>query len=272
MEEKDDEMLFGDEADLVIAQRAANLEKLKDILIKSIEKKKEATMSKPLHLGIKGIENLITTNIRQGSIICLNGSTGSGMTIFALKFLHHGIVHEHENGIYISFDETKQSILATAKVFGMDFQKYEQEKKFLFIEYPYNEIPQFADKDSVIGDFIRSLNIKRLVIDPITPLTLGYDNELQKRKNLKNLFERLKSWGCNTLLLAEDIPQENIGKDIIVKLSDGLIQFNFKKIKGTKVRTIEIPKMRGTEHTYNTHEFIINKKEGIEILKKKIID
>lgn len=262
---------LGDDIDPVIAQRSANLERLKEILIKSIENKKQHAMQKSLNLGIKGIEHVIKGGIRAGTTICLNGSTGSGMTIFGLKFLYHGITKEDENGIYISFDESKDSILSTANVFGMDFYRLEKERKFIFIEYPYNEIPQFDEKNSVIGDFIRTVGAKRLVIDPITPLTLGYENELVKRKKLKNLFERLKTWGCTTMLLAEGMSDEQTSRDGVSKLSDGFFQFYFKKIKGKRVRGFEVPKMRGTPHSYDTYEFVINSEHGIEILKKKLL-
>ncbi|MCX8166356.1 MAG: hypothetical protein N3E37_00695 [Candidatus Micrarchaeota archaeon] len=261
--------------DPVLAKRAEHLEKLREMLLKSIEVKKKQIQEKGFvlartNLGIHGIEKIVFDMPKKNSIIILNGPFGSGMTIFALKFLYHGITKENENGIYISFDETKDSILTTAKIFNMDFEILEREKKFLFIEYPYNELNHFDDKESVIKDFIYSIDAKRLVIDCITPFMLLHDNQLQLRKRTKELFERLRSWECTTLMIAENLSFEEANRNPFVKLSDGFIQFYFNKIGNHRIREIEITKLRGSRHSYDTFVFEINEKEGIRILEKVI--
>lgn len=261
--------------DPVLAKRAEHLEKLKEMLIKTIEAKKKNTFfeksanKERVNLGIEGIERIAYDMPRRNSIIILNGPFGSGMTIFALKFLYHGITKENENGIYISFDEGKESILNTAKVFGMDFYELERQKKFLFLEYPYNELNHFDDKDSVIKDFIYTINAQRLVIDCITPFMLLHENEFILRKRTKELFERLKSWNCTTLMIAENLTIEEANRNPFVKLADGFIQFYFEKMGNKRMREIEITKLRGCSHSYETFEFEIDQKFGIRILGKE---
>ncbi|MEM4367994.1 MAG: ATPase domain-containing protein [Candidatus Anstonellales archaeon] len=261
--------------DPVLAKRAEHLEKLKEMLIKTIEaKRKNLALEKSnvknfVNLGIDGIEKIAYDMPRRNSIIILNGPFGSGMTIFALKFLYHGITKENENGIYISFDEGKESILNTAKVFGMDFYDLERQKKFIFLEYPYNELNHFDDKDSVIKDFIDTINAQRLVIDCITPFMILHENEFVLRKRTKELFERLKSWNCTTFMIAENLTIEEANRNPFVKLADGFIQFYFEKTGNKRKREIEITKLRGCRHSYETFEFEIDQKFGIKILGKE---
>ena len=260
--------------DMTLASRQANMEKLRDLLSKSLATRKKSQLSpmapKNTNIGIAGLENLITGKVvPSGFAICLNGGTGSGRTVFALGFLYHGITKDGENGVYISFDEKKESVLATAKSFGWDFAKLEAEGKFIFIEYPYNELPQFVEKESAIADFIKMINARRLVIDPITPISMLFESELQKRKEMKKLFERLKVWGCTTMILTEGMSELEMGRSGVERLADGILQFYNVRSGTCRLRGLEVLKLRASGHSNCVHEFSISK-NGVTVSKKKL--
>jgi circadian clock protein KaiC len=63
------------------------------------------------------------------------GNSGSGKTILCSHFLYHGLTAQEENGLYISFSESKAQFYANLKTIGMDFDKFERQAKFAFLDF-----------------------------------------------------------------------------------------------------------------------------------------
>ena len=61
--------------------------------------------------GVQGFDNLIGGGFEKHSVTLLRGSTGTGKTIFSLEFLYNGYMKYKEPGIFITFEETKESAL-----------------------------------------------------------------------------------------------------------------------------------------------------------------
>ena len=60
------------------------------------------------------------------------GNSGSGKTILCSHFLYHGLTAQEENGLYISFSESKAQFYANLKTLGMDFDKFEDSPSLHF--------------------------------------------------------------------------------------------------------------------------------------------
>ena len=75
--------------------------------------------------GVPGLDSLIEGGIPKGSTIMVVGNSGSGKTILCSHFLYHGLTAQEENGLYISFSESKAQFYGNIKTIGMDFDKFE---------------------------------------------------------------------------------------------------------------------------------------------------
>ena len=89
---------------------------------------------KRVHTGVKGMDELIQGGIPEGSPILISGSPGTGKTILGLQFLHYGAIN-NASGIYITFEEPRDSIIVSAENFGWDLRGLEEKNKFRVMEY-----------------------------------------------------------------------------------------------------------------------------------------
>lgn len=218
--------------------------------------------------GIAGFDDMIEGGFPRGGVITISGPVGSGKTLFALEYLYNGITKFNEPGFYISFDERKRLLYRNVARFGWNMLPLENEKKLVFIEYPIHEASTFISQESALFNMIVELGVERVVIDPITPLTMLFDNEQEKRQGMMTLINTLRSWGCTALLVSElEEGRESTG---IEPLCDGVIRLNNIRQKNYRIRALEILKMRGVAHTTKMSPLKFAK-EGIEVYPNQFI-
>ncbi|MEM2175386.1 MAG: ATPase domain-containing protein [Candidatus Micrarchaeia archaeon] len=205
--------------------------------------------------GIKGLDELLGGGIPKGFIINVTGPIGSGKTIFAAQFVYNGLKNG-EGALYISFAEKKRNFYKNFVKFGWDFNYYEKNRKFVFLEFPISEISNFRAQENSIFNLIINLGIERIVLDPITPLALIYENEAKRFQELLNIVNMLRGFGATTIIVSEPEEIRRIG---LVPLVDGVIELRREKRKGYRIRTIEILKMHGVEHSEKICPFKIGK-------------
>jgi len=116
--------------------------------------------------GIPGLDNLIGGGFQKGSLIMLAGNPGSGKTVFATKFLSTGITDYDELGIYVSFGETKGTLVQNmTRQFGPEVGKSLKSEKLIFLEYTVMTDIGLEAILKTIADEVRKTGAKRLVID-----------------------------------------------------------------------------------------------------------
>lgn len=222
--------------------------------------------------GITGLDPLIQGGFKKDSVNLVAGGAGSGKTIFAIQFLVEGIAKHNEPAIYITFEERKKKLYEDMMEFGWDLEKYENEEKFVFLEYTPEQVKKvLIEGGGIIDSIIHKLKARRLVIDSISSFILLYKNELAQKESSLALFELINRWGCTAVLTAQSEVIEE--KAVMAPLEfevDGIILLYYMKHKGKRQRAIEILKMRGTKHPSSTYSFEIGKK-GMEIHPAKIV-
>lgn len=85
--------------------------------------------------GIKGLDNVLGGGFPRNSIIIVAGNPGTGKTIFSAQFIYCGATEYGENGVYVSFAESRESFIENMKQFGFDFEKLESEGKFRYLDF-----------------------------------------------------------------------------------------------------------------------------------------
>ncbi|MEW6528863.1 MAG: ATPase domain-containing protein [Candidatus Micrarchaeota archaeon] len=212
--------------------------------------------------GIKGFDNIIQGGFVRGSTIMLSGGAGTGKTIFALQYLYNGITRYNENGVYISFNETKEAVYRHAQLFGYDLKKLEAENKFAFIKYEPHEVDAIiSEGGGSIKDTIDNINAKRIAIDSLTTYTLLFENAYKESEAILDLFNILKRWGMTALVIAEvgEIELQRT-QDRSIFLSDGVIFTYYLRKELSRSRAIEVIKMRDTSHKEKICPFTITNK------------
>ena len=157
--------------------------------------------------------------------------------------------------------------------FGWDLQKYEDEGKFVFLEYTPEQVKKIlTEGGGIVESVIEKIKAKRLIIDSITSFTLLYEDELTKKEAALALFELISSWDCTALFVSQDT-QSSVESVVFSSLEfevDGIILLYHVKIKGKRVRALEVLKMRGTKIPEDTMPFYIDER-GVSIDAKKLV-
>ncbi|MCI4438803.1 KaiC domain-containing protein, partial [archaeon] len=83
-----------------------------------------------LSTGIKEFDELIEGGIPRGFFVAITGEPGTGKTIFCIHFTNEGI-KVGDKCIYVTTEESKESIVRQAAQFGFNFEKAINEKKLV---------------------------------------------------------------------------------------------------------------------------------------------
>jgi circadian clock protein KaiC len=221
--------------------------------------------------GIPGLDKIVGGGFLPGQLIVVAGKTGCGRTTFGVQFLVNGIEDYGESGLLLSFDEKKKSVFSNMASYGWDLSALERERKFVFIEYPHNEMLQFVEQESAVQDLIEALGIKRVVIDSITPFALMFPDGSERHANLMKLVANIRKWGCTTMVIAEDVsdPGHSLPKTVsgIELISDGIIHLSFALEGKVRSRNLEVIKLRGTHHQQGLFNYKIDN-SGISLAGK----
>jgi circadian clock protein KaiC len=220
--------------------------------------------------GIEGFDELVENGLPKESIVLVAGSPGAGKTTFAAQFLYEGATKSSEKGIYVCFAETKESLIRNLQRFGWDFGKLERTGQIFILDLSTTKEPGIQSNLNLILDKINDIGAKRLVIDSFSAFSMALTEQSDIRFLIHLLYRFLQKIGCTTIMIS-DTPwgSQQIGSGVEEFIADGVILMHTKfDEKGDLKRTLSIIKMRSTNHSSRTHEYIISSK-GIQILPKE---
>ena len=218
------------------------------------------TVIERIKSGIPGLDELISGGIPKYSTILLSGTPGSGKTIFSLQFLVNGAL-KGEKGVYISLEEDVERLKDyMQKLFGWPLEELEKQNKLILVKSDIYEFDRFK---RLIETNVEKIKAQRVVIDPITVISLFFEKPLEIRRSLIQLDSLLKKLKCTSILTCE-IPE---GSRMISSfgieefISDGIILLSY--VTGKHPRRIVIRKMRASMHDTEVHPFEIREGKGI---------
>jgi len=250
--------------------------------------------------GIDGLDRMLNGGLPAGRCILLCGGPGSGKTILSWQFLYHGAVSYNEPGLYVSLDEDVSQLKEELKSFGWnidksqdkeitslgwEIEKLEKDGKIAIVDAsPIRRMPGkvkigdlcIGKRDfslvsllGLIEDRAKRIKTKRLVIDPITALTLQYDDVSERRTAVLDLFEALTKLGTTNLITTE-LRKVSLEREIDTEefLAHGVVLLHAFVNNMGIVRGIQIEKMRGIAHDNQIRPYEITEK-GIEVFPQE---
>jgi circadian clock protein KaiC len=244
-------------------------------------------------IGVPGFDDLVEGGIPKNSVILISGSPGTGKSIFAQHFLHHGATKFGQRGLYISMEQRVPEIYQQAARMGLDFKELERKAltRFMFMDISERRFPEGKTHIDLIKEEAIAFGAKRLVIDSLTPLAnfpihsdelafYGIIGEMDKlmmnslsedlitRMQVHKLIMALKDINCTSIIISE-IPKNSewFSRDRVSEfMADGVIVLHYLGIGATSNRSLIIEKMRGTSHTEDVLPMNITDK-GIVVQK-----
>jgi len=218
--------------------------------------------------GIKGLDEMLSGGLTEGTITLISGGTGTGKTAFALKFLLDG-AEKGEKGLFLSFEEPVTQLIYNARCLGWELDRYLADGR-LNIKF-ISPIELDVDKHALeILDMVNKNKVERFVIDSISSFESSV-SDIQKYKDyLWAIGQQLKRRHITTIftVLNEDLfSPVVVTKAQISLMTDNIIILRYVEDNSSVKKVLGILKARGIDHNKNLREYEIAP-NGINILEK----
>ncbi len=235
--------------------------------------------------GVKGVDALLDgKGIPKGYSILVLGSPGSGKTTFGLQYLING-AENGEKGVYVSMDEQPEMLLANAQTLGLGVKELVDAGRIAIIDAsPIRVLParlklgvteggrrEFALATLVtsITEAVEKTKASRIVIDPVSTLTIHFQDEYERRVAFLDLLAAIAKTKCTTLLLAEMAEASNERRYHFEEfIAHGVMVLTRSKMDSAYVRVFNVEKMRGINHDTQPHPYTIAK-GGIQVFPEE---
>ncbi|MDI9527016.1 MAG: circadian clock protein KaiC [Pseudomonadota bacterium] len=222
--------------------------------------------------GIRGFDEITQGGLPRGRTSLVTGGPGTGKTMFAMEFLVNGVIRFGEPGVFVSFEETQEELIANSASLGFSLPELCESNR-LYVDYVHverSEIEETGEYD-LEGLFIRlshainTVGAKRLVLDTIETLFSGLSNTSILRAELRRLFRWLKDKGMTTIVTGERGAGSLTREGLEEYVSDCVILLDHRVAEQVSTRRLRVVKYRGTEHGTNEYPFLISDR-GLMVL------
>jgi KaiC/GvpD/RAD55 family RecA-like ATPase len=231
----------------------------------------ESSESKRVPTGIPGFDEICEGGLLRNRTYLLSGTSGAGKTIFGLQYLYNGITKYGENAIYIATEERPEQVRETVKEFGWDFEALEDEGKLAILDAcstkigvpsheKYVDVRPF-DMRSMMDQVIamqEDIDAKRAFVDGTTSIGFYLQDPAKIRVELLKLSTTLEILGLTSLMTCEVVdPGATSRFGVETFVTEGTIMMYNNRADAVRVRSIEIYKMRGSNHSQSIHPYDI---------------
>jgi KaiC domain protein len=228
-----------------------------------------------LSTGIPQFDALIEGGIPEGFFVALTGEPGTGKTIFSLHFIAQGL-KEGEPCIYVTTEESRESIVRQAKQFGWDFEEHMEKRLIVIDALMKDRQDQWSLIDLTPEELVQKVieakqklgkGRARLVIDSVSALFL--DKPAMARKISYYLKRVLYKWNFTIYATSQyAITTSQAFGFGVEHVADGIIRFRRAVREGELRRFVLIEKMRQTNHDRHVWEIDIRPGKGVILVRR----
>ena len=211
--------------------------------------------------GIDALDAILSGGLPRGNMVLVAGSVGTGKTTLTLEFLIRG-AERGEKSLFLSVTEATAKLVQNVSSFEFFRTSLIEDGSLVLIDLPAIAAKLGCDRDELshedldvllrtIRDLVRSLGVRRLVIDSITSLGYRIPADEQLRDFLLRLGEILAEADCTSLLVSEisPVPERYSSRGVEEAIVDGIILLRNTRRLGDILRVLQVVKMRGTPHS-----------------------
>jgi KaiC domain protein len=226
-----------------------------------------------LSTGIPELDAMLEGGIPKGFMVAITGEPGTGKTILCIHFIAQG-VSEGDKCIYVTTEESRESIITQAAQFGFDFSKSTAEKKMIIIDALMGRQDEWSlqslEVEELVNKVIEAKKVlgygrARLIIDSLSAFWL--DRPAMARRYSYFVKKVLSKWDFTVMATSQYAitTSEAFGWGV-EHIADGIIRFRRSVRSGVLKRYILIEKMRQTNHSLQMHEILVLPGKGLTIL------
>ena len=226
-----------------------------------------AVVTERLPTRVVGLDTLIQGGLQQGDFVLLVGGIGTGKTIFSSQFVYNSAKLSSEPAVFATFEEDIASLKRNMKIFGMDFDPLEKEKKVKLLDLESLEGRGMGSNIETLLGALDDIKAKRLVVDSLTAFLSGAKEKFDYSFLMHLVYKTLKREGITTLMTVSKYQGDQpMNSGIEEFVADGIFLLENYISKNMELRTrFLIKKLRGTEHSRKYHTVAFTP-QGINIL------
>lgn len=219
-----------------------------------------------LKTGISGFDQLMEMGgFEQSNVILVSGGCGSGKSLFSMQFLYDGCKN-NQKCLHIGFQEPPEKLRSITSRFGMDLTTYEKKKSLILARINPFDLAKLIEaklmqakgklkiefgKKGILEMVPKGFVPNRIVIDSLSSLSVAFQDQQEVyRRYVDHLFRTFAETNAVTLAITEteQEPSKYSRSGVEEFVADGVVVlYNIGK-EGSRVRAIEVLKMRGTNH------------------------
>jgi circadian clock protein KaiC len=214
-------------------------------------------------IGVSAIDELMEGGIPSGDATLLLGPSGVGKTILALHFLARGL-ELGEPGVYVSFQESEEQLLAKAASFGWDLAGALASGQLRILALPPVELNLDA-VGSTLRDRVREMDGGRVVFDSLAELAYAARQTERLPAYMWSIAAIASARGASTVITSETAMMG--ATELTVGLSflfQNMILMRFYEAGSRISRALSVLKMRDSYHADSHVEFEITD-AGVEL-------
>lgn len=219
---------------------------------------------------VAGLDDRLGGGIPEGYIVLVAGPAGSMKSSFAYRILHFEAVERGANSLYVSMEQSVESLTNQAKSLGMEPGKAKSLRvvDLRQLRKDLKELGGSRDWLLALGTEFRKykkeVGCDLVAIDSLNAL-YSLAGLKEPRKQVFDFFEKLRAVGSLTFLLSE-MPRHGgaFGPHQVEEfLSDAIIHLGVREVEvglTTSVRRfIGVVKLRGVKHDLDYHSLLVDK-------------
>lgn len=199
--------------------------------------------------GIETLDQLMGAGVPYGSSLLISGAPGTGKSLLALETIYRGAKEQGEKGLFFSYNETPDRLLAMARELGWSLEKELKRGMAKIIFVPQPEILVEADLLR-IEEEIKEFGAKRVAVDSLSTLLHKVSEPALLREKVYQLDTIIQRAGA-VGLLTSSAPADIGGIEETVV--DGIIRLTLVEKGLDSEGYVEVCKLRGTKHLRGRH-------------------
>lgn len=213
--------------------------------------------------GIPELDKLLGGGIVEGDSVLLAGPSGTGKSVLATQFIAAGL-RKGEGAIVIVFEERPAGYSKRAGMFGLDFEA-PRDSGLLEILYLRPLDLSVDETMQEILDAVKRTRAKRLVIDSLVgfEMALAPGFRADFRESLYRMIAVLTGAGVtivSTVEIEDSFAAFQFSHYAISFLTDDIIRLRYVEIDGQLRKVLVVVKMRGSNHSKDIREYIIDER------------
>jgi circadian clock protein KaiC len=215
--------------------------------------------------GITGLDEVLGGGLPVGRVTLVCGGPGAGKTMLATQFLVSGARELDEPGLFVSFEELSEELVANSASLGWDLAELVGDGRLALIEVraARSELTDAGSYDLEalfvrLGHAIDAVGARRVVLDTVETLFGALPDEALLRGELRRLFGWLKERGVTTVVTAERSDNALTRFGLEEYVSDCVILLDHRVRAEASTRRLRIVKYRGSAHGSDEYPFMID--------------